>query len=149
MYRRSRCFKANIAGPNEPARRSSRHRTGAAAVELAVCLPVIVVLVFGALEGANVMFCRQAMVQAAYESCKHASRPDGTTSQADTLAREVLRARRINSANIAITPGNVATAAPGQEVRVQITVSTNQRTFTGLGLFSGRTIDVSATMQKE
>ncbi len=124
-------------------------RRAAAAVELAVCLPVIVVLVFGALEGANIMFCRQAMVEAAYEACKHASRPDGTSTRANTLATDVLRARRINSANITLTPANVATATPGQEVAVRITVNSNARTFTGLGLFSGRTIDVSAKMQKE
>lgn len=124
-------------------------RRAAAAVELAVCLPVIVVLVFGALEGANIMFCRQAMVEAAYEACKHASRPDGTSTQANTLATDILRARRINAANITLTPANVATVAPGQEVAVRITVSSNTRTYTGLGLFNGRTIDVSAKMQKE
>ncbi len=124
-------------------------RRAAAAVELAVCLPVIIVLIFGALEGANIMFCRQAMVEAAYEACKHASRPDGTSAQASTLATDILRARRINAATVTLTPTNVATATPGQEVAVRITVSSNTRTYTGLGLFNGRTIDVSAKMQKE
>ena len=126
-----------------------QRRTAAAAVELAVCLPVIVILVFGALEGANVMFCRQAMVEAAYEACKHASRRDGSSARANTLAQDILRARRVNTANITMSPANVTSARPGSDVNVRITVNSNQRTFTGLGLFSGRLIDVSATMQKE
>lgn len=95
------------------------------------------------------MFCRQAMVEAAYESCKHASRPDGTTAQTNALAQDVLSSRRVKSANVIITPANVATAVPGQDVTVRIRVNSNQRTFTGLGLFGNRTIDVFATMQKE
>jgi Flp pilus assembly protein TadG len=124
-------------------------RRAAAAVELAVCLPIIVILVFGALEGANIMFCRQAMVQAAYEACKHASRVDGTSAGAKRLAQDVLTARRVKSANITLSPADVSTTQVGQDVTVRITVNSSSRTFTGLGLFSGRLIDVSATMQKE
>jgi Flp pilus assembly protein TadG len=43
-------------------------RSGAAVVELAVCMPLIVLLTFASLEGANMLFMRQAAVQAAYEA---------------------------------------------------------------------------------
>ncbi len=132
---------------------SSRYRKAlrqaAAAVELAVCLPVIVVLVFGALEGANILFCKQAMVEAAYESCKHASRADGTSAHANTLATDILKARRVNRSTITFTPANVELANPGQEVSVNIKVSANERTYTRLGLFNNRTIEVNATMLKD
>ncbi|MFO0941664.1 MAG: TadE/TadG family type IV pilus assembly protein [Pirellulales bacterium] len=124
-------------------------RRAAAAVELAVCLPVIVVLVFGALEGANILFCRQALVEAAYEASKHASRADGTSAHATTLAQDILKARRVNNATITLTPANVSLAKPGQEVSVNIKVSAKERTYTGLGLFDNRTIAVTATMQKD
>lgn len=143
-------FKSRSIPSSKKSRSSKpKDRRGAAAVEMAVCLPVIVLLVFGSLEGANIMFCRQAMVQAAYEACKHASKPDGTNVRANTLATDVLAVRRINTANITITPANVAAARPGRDITVRITVNSNERTFTGLNLFSGRVIDVSATMQKE
>lgn len=126
-----------------------RIRQAAAAVELAVCLPVIVVLVFGALEGANILFCKQAMVEAAYESCKHASRADGTTAHANTLATDILKARRVNKSTITFTPASAESAKPGQEVSVNIKVSANERTYTRLGLFNNRTIEVNATMLKD
>lgn len=128
---------------------SRRLRRAAAAVELAVCLPVIIILVFGAIEGANILFCRQALVEAAYEASKHASRADGTTAHANTLATDILKARRVNNATITITPANVALAKPGQEVSVNIKVSAKERTYTNLGLFDKRTIEVTATMQKD
>jgi Flp pilus assembly protein TadG len=137
------------ARPARPAAFKVWHKRAAAVVELAVCLPVIVILVLGALEGANILFCRQAMVEAAYEACKHASRTDGTNALATTLADDVLRARRINVATINISPGNVSAVKAGGEVSVNIVVDSDTRTYTSLGLFSSRPISVTATMQKE
>ncbi len=46
-------------------KRSCNHsnRRAVAMVELAVCMPVIVLVVFASLEGANMLFVRQATVQ--------------------------------------------------------------------------------------
>ena len=59
-------------------RTSGVRRRGAATVELAVCLPVIFLLSMGAMEGASLIFLRQAMVQSAYEAVKEAVRTDGS-----------------------------------------------------------------------
>lgn len=47
-----------------------RKRRGAAVVEFAVCLPVIIIIVFGAIEAASLLFLKQALIQSAYERRK-------------------------------------------------------------------------------
>jgi Flp pilus assembly protein TadG len=52
-----------------------RGRGGIAAVELALCLPVLVVLALGAIETCNIMYVRARMYSAAYEAARYATRP--------------------------------------------------------------------------
>jgi Flp pilus assembly protein TadG len=124
-------------------------RKAAATVELAVCLPVIVLVVFASLEGANMLFVRQATVQAAYEAAKFGSRRDGTRAQAERLASDVLSARRINSPNITFVTGDPATTRSGSDVTVRVRVNSDERLITRFRIFSGRQIEAIATMQKE
>jgi Flp pilus assembly protein TadG len=118
-------------------------------VELAVCMPVIVLVVFASLEGANMLFVRQATVQAAYEAAKFASRRDGTGVQAERLATEVLAARRINSPSITFLTGAPQSTLSGSDVTVRVSVNSDERLITGFRIFSGRQIEAVATMQKE
>ncbi|MGI9517005.1 MAG: TadE family protein [Pirellulaceae bacterium] len=55
----------------------SRRRSvrGTATVELALCLPMIVLVVFGAVEGASMIFLKQTLVQSSYEGIKVAVKP--------------------------------------------------------------------------
>jgi Flp pilus assembly protein TadG len=128
---------------------SRSKRLGAAMVELAVCMPVIVLVVFASLEAANMLFVRQATVQAAYEATKFASRRDGTRVQAERLATEVLSARRINSPSITFVTGDPQTTLSGSDVTVRVSVNSDERLITGFRIFSGRQIEAVATMQKE
>ena len=53
-------------------------REGAAVVEFAVCLPLIVLIVLGTIEAGSLLFLKQTLVQAAYEgalSLIHISEP--------------------------------------------------------------------------
>lgn len=124
-------------------------RTGTAIVELAVCMPVVALVVFASLEGANMLFVRQATVQAAYEAAKFGSRRDGTRVQSERLATEVLSARRINSPTITFVTGDPATTRSGSDVTVRVSVNSNDRLITRFRIFSGRQIEAVATMQKE
>jgi len=59
-------FKLSNKSDAVPAK--GARRRGTSTVELAVCLPVIFLLSMGAMEGASLIFLRQAMVQSAYET---------------------------------------------------------------------------------
>jgi Flp pilus assembly protein TadG len=59
-----------------------RSRGGAAAVELALCLPMLLILTLGAIETCNVIYVRTRMYSAAYEGARLATRPTTATKAA-------------------------------------------------------------------
>ena len=129
--------------------RKSPKRRAAATVELAVCLPVIVILAIGSMESASMIFLRQAMVQSAYESVKEAVKTNGSKATALTRGQEVLAFRDISGESITFEPSNVDDLAPGTPVTVTVSAPGDANSVIPFGPFKGRTISVSATMLKE
>lgn len=129
---------------------SSRdNKRGTAVVELAVCLPLIVLLVFASLEGANMLFLRQAVVQSAYETAKSVAKTNGVQSRAVTLGEQVLSSRGVVTPTIVFDPSNVQALAPGTPFTVSVSVPGDSRSITGFGPFNGLTIRARAAMVKE
>jgi Flp pilus assembly protein TadG len=124
-------------------------RRATASVELAVCLPVIVLLVFASLEGANMLFLRQAVVQSAYETAKAVAKTNGQQATAETLGRQVLSSRGVTTPTFTFLPANVQSLPPGSTFSVAISVPGNSRSIVNIGPFSGLTIRAQATMLKE
>ena len=63
---------------NTKSLRNNRRRRGTAVVELAVCVPVLVLIVLGAMSATTMIFMRTAAVQSAYETVKEESDPTAT-----------------------------------------------------------------------
>ncbi|MEZ6136864.1 MAG: pilus assembly protein [Pirellulaceae bacterium] len=124
-------------------------RRGAAVVEFAVCLPVMVLLIFASLEGANMLFVRQATVQAAYEAVKSAARSNGSTATATTIGQDVLAARNITLDSLTFNPPSVNGAAAGTPIVCTVRVQGDSRSIIGFGPFRGLVIEAQATMIKE
>ena len=124
-------------------------RSGAAIVELAVCLPFLALMIFASLEGANMLFVRQALVQSAYETSKASARVRTTQAQAEVIGRQVLAARRIDNPTFTFTPADVDALAPGTSFTVSVSAPGDSRSITGIGPFNGLTIQAQATMNKE
>lgn len=142
-------IQKNSAMKNIRTRKMSLGKRGAATVELATCLPVIVLLVFGAMEGANMLFLRQAVVQASYEAAKAAVKSNGGKDLAERLASEVLAARNVENPKIQFTPNNPDAVSAGTPVTVRISVDGDSKSITRLGVFKNLTIAAEATMLKE
>lgn len=124
-------------------------RRGAAVVELALCLPVIALLVFGALEGANMLFLRQALIQSAYEAAKATAKSTGSQANGQQLAQDVLTARSITPSAITFNPANVDALTPGTPFTVTVTADGDQKSIVQIGPFNGLSISAQATMLKE
>ncbi len=156
---------ANFAGadPGRPANKSrfarrtpgrraacrAGGRAGLATVELAICLPFIVALVFGALETCNMIYVNQAQYSAAYEGLRVAIGRTGTSALATARAQEVLTGFNVQGATVATSPGEVSSVAPGQAVTVTVTVPCAANQFTPVYFFSGRTMTAQTVMLKE
>jgi Flp pilus assembly protein TadG len=128
---------------------NQRQRPGAAVVEFAVCLPVIVIIVFGAIEAANMLFLRQAMVQSSYEAAKVAIKANGSNAAAIQVADEVVAGRRIKNLKVEFIPIDVSTVAKGDLIRVTVSAPGNTNSMLPFGPFKDRTVAAQAAMIKE
>jgi Flp pilus assembly protein TadG len=97
-----------------------KHRRGAAIVEFAVCLPILMLLILGSIEATSAIFLRQALTTSAYEGIREAVRTSSTTAQATARAQAVLTARRVNGSRILFTPVDTETAPRGSNIVIEI-----------------------------
>ena len=130
-------------------RKRRTDRRGAATVELAVCIPVIVLIVLGSLEGANMIFLRQALVQSAYQTIKESVKSNGSKDLGIQRGKEALAFRGIVNETIVFVPEDVDSVTRGQPVTVVVSAPGDSNSILPFGPFKGRRIEVTATMLKE
>lgn len=121
-------------------------RSGTAAVELAVSLPLLVLMVFGAIEMANAVFLRQSANIAAYEAAKVVTRPGSNETLARTRCAEVLAVRRVSKYSIAFSPTVTPTTPRGTRIQVTVTVPASYLSYGPVRFMSGKTITCSVYM---
>jgi len=106
---------------------SSVHRRGLAVVEVAMLLPLLVLLIFGAIELANAVFLKQSLTVAAYEGGRAISRAGATEAQAEARVEEILEVRRVSEYQLSFSPE--VTASTPRGTTLQITVSAPASAF--------------------
>ena len=124
-------------------------RKGAATVELAVCLPVLALLVFGSIEAASFIFLKQSLQVAAYEGVREAIRSDTTDVLAVGRARAILDSRVVRDANIQFPAGSVASIARGQQVVIEVSAPTRTNSPLAGQWVANRTLTARVVMLKE
>jgi Flp pilus assembly protein TadG len=124
-------------------------RRGAAVVEFAVCLPVILLIVLGSIEAASMLFLRQALIQSAYEGAKVAIRDNGNNADATTAIENVAAGRRLNDVEVEFSPKNVSKAKQGEFISVTISAPGDSNSFIPFGPFKNRIVSARAVMVKE
>ncbi|MDG2224600.1 MAG: pilus assembly protein [Rubripirellula sp.] len=102
---------------------SRRARSGIAAIEMAVCLPVIILLVFGTIEASGLIFLKQALHVAAYEGVRETVRVDSNNSEGAAIAMSILSSRKIKDVQIRFPNGEASQAKRGDEVVIEVSVS--------------------------
>lgn len=127
---------------------TARRRRGAATVELAILLPLIVVVTLGSIEAASMIFLRQALVQSAYEAAKVIVKT-GDEDLARANALGVTKGRRINGVTIEFDPTDPSTAERGELIRVMVSAPGDSNTSIPFGVFRGRSVAAQASMIRE
>lgn len=122
-------------------------RSGMAVTELAICLPVVVLILMAAIQGAELMFLKQSVAIAAYEGCRAALKPNASTAAATAAAASVLNDRNIRNATI--DSSNFTKAKTGADVTISITAPVAANSTLQGWMFSPPTITSSVTMMKE
>jgi Flp pilus assembly protein TadG len=123
-------------------------RRGTAVVEFAVCLPLLMLIVLGAMEATHAIFLKQALSAAAYEGMRVAIEPGGKQADAVRQAESILNARLVKGSTI-VFDRNVDVTPRGQKVAVQVSapISSNSP-FIGR-VIADRIVTVRTVMVKE
>ena len=131
-------------------RRPSRlTRSGAAVVEFAVCLPLIVFVVLAAIEACSLIFLRQALQTTAYEAVRAAVAPNGTAESVLGCAQEMLRERHVQQGTVQLRPSDPAQAAKGAPVTVTVTAPLDSNRLMPPWFFRSGDFTASCVMLKE
>ncbi len=124
-------------------------RRGVAAVEFAVCLPVIVLVVFGSIEASSFIFLKQSLNVAAYEGIREAVRNGSNTAAATARAENILDARLVNGFRISFPNGNIENADRGEEIVIEISAPTATNSPLAGKFVTNRTLTARVVMVKE
>ena len=141
---------SQLSTPKRPTSRKRRRssRRGAVLVEFAVCLPVIVTIVFGTIEACEMIHLKRSVTQAAYEGARTAIVPGTTAGQAQLAVQQLLDDRSITGSTISISPTSTIAAAPGTYIAVDVMAPVSGNAFSSL-LTSASTVSAHVEMMKE
>ena len=140
------CLRPNLC------RRSwkvTQQRRGVAAVEAAVCLPVLFTVTLLFIEFSNLLFLRQSLKVASYEGIRVATKQGVSANDVAEVCRNILDSRQVTDYEISIEPEVFSLIDRGTLVTVTIDVGKGQNRMFGLLLGSGDTIEIQSYGLKE
>jgi Flp pilus assembly protein TadG len=97
-------------------------RRGAAVAELAVCLPLLALVVFGSIQACNIVYLKHGVTTAAYEGTLELAKRSATNASVTARVQQVLDARGVSGATIRILPAgsDVSATAQGTALSVEV-----------------------------
>ncbi len=128
---------------------NSRNRQGVAIVEMAVTLPVLVLIVLGTIEASSMIFISQSCEIAAYEGARIAIVPGSTSGNVESGCLAILNARNVDSASVVVTPADFETHPYGTPIRVAVTADCAANALFSPWFYVGRSATADVTMMKE
>jgi Flp pilus assembly protein TadG len=132
-------------------RRTNRARKsrGVAAAELAVCLPVVVLIVIATIEACSALFLKQSLTAAAYEGVRTAIEKNGTNTTVQTACDQILADRRIDGAKVTVNPADKSALKPGEYISVTVSAPCAPNSLVPTTFYRGRTLSATASMMIE
>lgn len=123
-------------------------RRGVALVEFAIFMPLMAMLVFGAIETSNMVYLRQGLKSAAYEVARSVTRQDGVQADAEVRGYQALDARDVVGATITITPPVDEETEPGTIIDVTVSAPADANADGPQWFFQGQVLRTSVKMAR-
>ncbi len=125
-----------------------RDRRGAATVELAICLPLFLVVVAGTVQTCTLIHLRDSLCVASYEAARLMVKGEANRPSAVDRAERILAARGIINPRVDIRPADVSSIDRGDAVTVVVSVPASGHSYLP-PLFGRRDISSQTIMFKE
>lgn len=132
--------------PRQP-RRLCQSRRGAHIVEMALVLPILIMVVFGIIEFARANQIRQTVKQAAYEGARVGITMDATVANVQNSANSVLSSVGISGGTVTVSPNPLTSTTTFVTVTVSASATANgwfMKYFT-----AGQAITAAVTLESE
>lgn len=100
-------------------------RCGAALVEFAFVLPIILVFFYAMVELSRLMLLQHSVDTAAYEGARNAMVPGASSHDAVVSSQQLLTAARLRSAVITVEPTTITESTSLVTVRIELPVAEN------------------------
>jgi Flp pilus assembly protein TadG len=127
----------------------SREKRGVAAAELAVCLPVVVLLVIATIEACSAIFLKQSLTVAAYEGVRTALEEGSTASAVQATCNQILSDRKVQEASVTLTPSDMSVLQPGEYIDVTVSAPCDTNSLVPTSFYRGRQMSATASMMIE
>ena len=127
----------------------SNRRFGLAIVELAVTLPVFVLILLGTIEATSMIFLEQSLRIAAYEGARIALVPGSDASNVEAGCKLILDARHVKGATVTITPNDFASQPYGTPITVRVTAGCAENSVISPWFYVDKSLDSDVTMMLE
>lgn len=134
---------------NRNKRKSTRVRFGAAVVEVAVVLPLFVIIILGTIEACSVIFLQQSLEVAAYEGARVSIVPRSNAGNVEAAASLQLEGRGIQDFSVTVVPSNFSKQPYGTFVRVQVSAPCNTNSLLFSTIYRSRTLTAEVEMMLE
>ena len=123
-------------------------RQGLAVVELAICLSLMVMLTFGAIEAANAIYLKQTLVTAAYEAARTATALGATQADGEARYTEIVSSVGMQGTAITFSPAITSSTQSGTAIKVTVTAPADSNSFSIRRFMKGTTLRAAVTMPK-
>jgi hypothetical protein len=120
-----------------------------AAAELAVCLPVVVLIVLATIEACSAIFLKQSLTVAAYEGARTALAERQVAGSVQQACDQILNDRNVNGATVTVSPSDIASLKPGDFIDVTVSAPCNSNSLVPTTFYRGRTLSATASMMVE
>lgn len=127
----------------------SGSRSGVAATEFAVCLPILLILLIGTIEACTMIYLKQTLSVAAYEGIRAAVAPNSTTASVNAACNRILESRNVQNASVTISPGNYSNEPAETWLTVRVTAPGRDNSIIPGWFYDDHEIAAEATMMKE
>ena len=124
-------------------------RKGTAVVELAITLPVFVLILFATIETTTMIFLQQSLEICAYQGARVALIPSSTSAKVSSACSTILTDRKVKSASVSVTPANYETMPYGTLIQIQVTAPCNSNSPFSPWFYGGRSLTGEVTLMKE
>lgn len=139
---KTRCFWFHRAS-------GSKKRSGAAIVELAVVLPVLMLLLMGTIEACAAIHLQQSLDITAYEAARTSLLPKATIHTVSAAADKFLTSRKTNGAKVVVSPPNFEALPIGTIITITVSAPSQNNLPLSPFFFQNHTITSSCSMMKE